>query len=160
MKKMILIAVLIAVAFAAAGIVGVVFAQDDTPPFTGHGPMLDGQGVLHTYMVAVFAEKLDLNVDDINARLAAGERMVDIALSAGVAVEEFPAFMTEVRSAALDAAVADGVITQEQADWMKSRGSGHGGMGAGDCDGTGPQGHGGFGHGGMMRGQQYQQVNP
>ena len=86
--------------------------------------------------------------------------MYDIALSAGVMDEEFPALMTEVRAAALDAAVADDVITQEQADWMKSRGFGRGGMGAGDCDGTGPKGHGGFGRGGMMGGWQYQQVNP
>jgi hypothetical protein len=129
---------------------------------TRHGPMRNGEGPLHTFMTIEFARKLDLNVNDINTRLAAGETMYDIALSAGVTAEEFPAVMTEVRAAALDAAVAANVITQEQADWMKSRGYGHGGMnGTGNCTGTGPQGGGMRGqHGGMMGGWQNQQVNP
>ena len=166
MKKTILIAALVLASLVVVG-VGVVFAQDETPPFAGHG-MMNGQGVMHTFMVTEFARKLDLNVNDINTRLAAGETMYDIALSAGVTAEEFPAIMTEVRTAALDAAVAANVITQEQADWMKSRGFGQGGMhGNGNCDGTGPQGQGGYGRGmmnsgclGMMGGWQGQQTNP
>ena len=166
MKKTILIAALVLASLVVVG-VGVVFAQDETPPFAGHG-MMNGQGVMHTFMVTEFARKLDLNVNDINTRLAAGETMYDIALSASVTAEEFPAIMTEVRTAALDAAVAANVITQEQADWMKSRGFGQGGMhGNGNCDGTGPQGQGGYGRGmmnsggrGMMGGWQGQQTNP
>ena len=167
MKKTILIAALVlaAVAVVAVG-AGVAFAQDVTPPFAGHG-MMNGGGAMHTFMVTEFAKRLDLNVNDINTRLAAGETMYDIALSAGVTAEEFPAIMTEVRAAALDAAVAANVITQEQADWMKSHGYGQGGMGNGNCDGTGPQGQGGNGRGmmngggrGMMGGWGNQQVNP
>lgn len=168
MKKMILISVLVVAALAIAAVgVGVAFAQDVTPPaFNGQSPMQNGDGPLHTFMVTEFAKKLDMNVNDINTRLAAGETMYDIALSAGVTAEEFPAVMTEVRAAALDAAVAANVITQEQADWMKSRGYGQGGMkgdGNGDCDGTGPQGQGGGRGHGMMnggRGWQNQQSNP
>ena len=164
MKKTILIAALVLASLVVVG-VGVVFAQDETPPFAGHG-MMNGQGVMHTFMVTEFARKLDLNVNDINTRLAAGETMYDIALSAGVTAEEFPAIMTEVRTAALDAAVAANVITQEQADWMKSHNMGAGGMG--NCNGTGPQGQGGgYGRGmmngggrGMMGGWQGQQTNP
>lgn len=168
MKKTILIVVLVLAALVAVG-VGVAFAQDDVPPYAGHGPMMNGQGAMHTFMVIEFAKRLDLNVNDINTRLAAGESMYDIALSAGVTAEEFPAVMTEVRTAALDAAVAANVITQEQADWMKSHGFGQGGMGSGNCTGTGNQGQAGsFGHGGMMGGGrggmmggwQNQQVNP
>jgi len=172
MKKTILIAafVLAALAVVAVG-AGVAFAQDVTPPYTGHGPMMNGQGPLHTFMVVEWAKKLDLNVNDINTRLAAGESMYDIALSAGVTAEEFPVVMTEVRTAALDAAVAANVITQEQADWMKSH-MGSGGMhgnGYGNCTGTGPQGQAGYGRGmmngggrGMMGGWgwQNQQTNP
>ena len=153
MKKTILIVVLVVMALAALG-VGIAFAQDETPPYGGTG-MMNGQGVLHTFMVTEFARKLDLNVNDINTRLAAGESMYDIALSAGVTAEEFPALMLEVRTAALDAAVAANVITQEQADWMKSHGYGQGGMGSGNCTGTGPQGgmNGWGGNGrGMMNG--------
>ena len=170
MKKTILIVALVLAVVAVMGIgAGVVFAQDGTPPYSGQGPMRNGEGPLHTFMVVEFAKALDLNVNDINTRLAAGETMYDIALSAGVTAEEFPAIMSEVRVAALDAAVAANVITQEQADWMKSRGYGQGGMhGNGNCDGTGPQGQaGGNGRGmmngggrGMMGGWQGQQTNP
>jgi hypothetical protein len=164
MKKTILIVALALTALVVTG-AGVAFAQDETPPFGGQG-MRNGQGPLHTFMVTEFAKKIDLNVNDINTRLAAGETMYDIALSAGVTAEEFPTLMAEVRAAALDAAVAANAITQEQADWMKSHGYGQGGMRGGDgiCDGTGPQGQAG-GHGrGMMngggRGWQNQQTNP
>ena len=127
MKKTIIIAALTLAVLAVVVVgAGVAFAQDETPPFAGHGPMMDGQGAMHTFMVIEFAKKLDMNVNDINTRLDAGESMYDIALSAGVTAEEFPAIMTEVRSNALDAAVAANVISQEQADWMKSRGFGQG----------------------------------
>lgn len=168
MKKTILIAVLVLLALGVLG-VGVAFAQDGTPPYGGRGPMMqDGSGPLHTFMAVEFAKKLDLNVNDINNRLANGETMYDIAISAGVAPEEFPAIMTEVRSSALDAAVKANVITQEQADWMKSRGFGRGGgMGYGNCTGTGPAGgqyapQGGRGSNMMGGGwgRQNQQTNP
>ncbi len=163
MKKTILIVTLAVLALGVLG-VGVVFAQDTTPPFTGQGPMRNGDGPLHTFMTIEFAKKLDMNVNDINTRLAAGETMYDIALSAGVTAEEFPAIMTEVRTAAVDAAVKANVITQEQADWMKSRG---GMIGTGNCDGTGTQSgqrgpQGGHGNGMMGGGQGWnsQQTNP
>jgi hypothetical protein len=121
-------------------------------------------------MVTALAEKLGLKVDDVNARLTAGETMYDIAVSDGVKAEDFPALMVDVRTKALDAAVTDGVITQAQADWMKSRGFGRGGMGNGYGNGTGtcPMGGGSFGPqggrgNGMMGGgwgRQNQQTNP
>jgi hypothetical protein len=181
MKKTLLIVALVLAALAAFG-VGTVFAQDAQPPYNGggRGPMMQNgeQGPLHTFMVTEFARKLNLNVNDINTRINAGETMYSIALSAGVTAEEFPAVMTEVRSNALDAAVKANVITQEQADFMKTRGFGQGGgMGNGNCTGTGPNGTGfnsgtgfgpgqGMGQGRGMMGQggggrwQNQQVNP
>jgi hypothetical protein len=166
MKKTILIIALVFAALAALG-VGAAFAQDVTPPFTGQGPMRNGDGPLHTFMVVEWAKKLDLNVNDINNRLAAGESMYDIALSAGVTAEEFPAVMTEVRTNAVNAGVAANVITQEQADWMLSHNQGGGMHGNGNCTGTGPQGQAGGGRGmmgggghGMMGGWQGQQTNP
>jgi hypothetical protein len=165
MKKTILIVALVVVALGVLG-VGAVFAQDQVTRFVGRGSMMQNGagGSMHTYMVTEFANKLGLKVDDVNARLTAGETMYDIALSAGVTADKFPALMTEVRTNALDAAVKANVITQEQADWMKSRGFGQSGMmnganGAGfdgDCpmqdgdtqNGTGFRG----GPGGMMNG--------
>lgn len=177
MKKTILIVALVILALGVFG-VGAAFAQAGTPPFGGRGPMMqDGTtGPLHTFMAIEFAKGLDLNVNDVNTRLAAGESMYDIALSAGVTAEEFPAVMTEVRANALDAAVKANVITQEQADWMKSRGFGRGGrMNSAGFDGDCPMQDGanqngfrggpglmgnGNGRGGMMNGWGSQQVNP
>ena len=152
--------------------VGVAFAQGPAP-YTGGGMMGNNGGYLHMYMVNAFAEKLGLKVEDINARLTAGESMYDIALADGVKAEDFSALMVEVRTIAMNAAVKDGVITQEQADWMSSRGFGRGGMMNGN-GGTGcPMQNGtGTGYGpGMMNngngrgmgrgfGWQNQQTNP
>jgi hypothetical protein len=164
MKKTILIVSLV-VALAALG-VGVAFAQGPAP-YAGNGLMLQsGGGYLHTYMVSALAEKLGLKVEDINARLTAGETMYDIAIADGVKAEDFPALMLEVRSSALSAAVKDGVITQAQADWMNTRGFGRGGYGTGNCpmqNGQGAQPNRGRGFGpGMMGGLgwQNQQTNP
>jgi hypothetical protein len=168
MKKTILVVGLVVAALIAFG-VGVAFAQSPVP-YAGNNPMMQsGGGYLHTYMVAGFAEKLGLKVDDINARLTAGETMYDIAIASGIKAENFPALMIEVRANALSAAVKDGVITQEQADWMSSHGFGRGGMGygKGGCpiqNGTGASyGPGMMGNGGGMGhgfGWQNQQTNP
>jgi len=182
MKKSILIVALVVAALGVLG-VGAVFAQDQTPPFVGRGSMMQNgtSGPIHTFMATEFAKKLSLNVDDINTRLTAGETMYDIALSAGVTAEEYPALMTEVRANAVDAAVKANVLTQEQADSMKSRGGGmmSGANGAGyngDCpmqDGDTQQNGQGFRGGpggsmengqarggGMMGGWGAQQTNP
>lgn len=160
MKKTILVAALVVLALGVFG-VGAAFAQDATPPM-GRGAMMQngGAGVLHTFMTVEFAKELGLNVNDVNTRLAAGETMYSIALSAGVTAEEFPALMTKVRTNALDAAVKANVITQEQADLMKTRGYGQGGMGAGNCTGTGPQGQSVRGQGMTGGGQGRYQSNP
>ncbi|MBM3123550.1 MAG: hypothetical protein FJZ87_00585 [Chloroflexi bacterium] len=140
MKKTVLVVALIVLALGIVG-VGVAFAQDETPPFQGyrHGFMHEGMGPLHTFMTVEFARELNLNVNDVNTRLSQGENMYDIALSAGVTAEEFPNVMQKIRSKALDAAAKANVITKEQADWMKSRGFGGGGMGYGSCGGYGLQ---------------------
>ena len=170
MNKTILIIGLVVAALLAVG-VGQAFAQG-TGPNAGKGPMMQtGGGYLHTYMVAAFAEQLGLTVEEVNARLAAGETMYDIAIASGVAREDFAALMIEVRTQALSAAVEAGVMTQEQAEWMHSRGFGRGGYGSGGCpmqsDGTtGPNPRAGMMHGGgrgMMGagfGWQNQQANP
>ena len=174
MKKTMLIVGLVVAALVVLG-AGVAFAQGPAP-YAGNGPMLqNGTGVLHTYMVTAFAEKLGLKVEDLNARLTAGETMYDIALADGVKAEDFSALMVEVRATAMNAAVKDGVITQEQADWMSSRGFGRGGMmsgnggtgcpmqnGTGTGYGPGMMGRGNGGNGMMGRGfgWQNQQTNP
>lgn len=136
---------------AVLAIVGVVGAPAPTPgtPETpavpgqgfgrgmmGRGGMMGGaaygQGFMHDYMEKIVAEKLGLKVEDLQALHAEGKTFWQIAEEKGLAVEEAQQLMTDARNEALDAMVNDGTITQEQADWMKTRNGGRGGcMGGG-----------------------------
>ena len=80
-----------------------------------------GSGLLHDYMIAGFAAAFDMEVVDLQVRIDAGETMYDVAVSLGYTQEQFTELMVTVRTDAINQALADGVITQEQADWMLSR---------------------------------------
>lgn len=142
MKKFLLGIVMVVVVVAAFGTASSVFAQSSTPqgigPGNGNG-MMGGRGMrggmmsstygtqtglLHDEMITIYADKLGISVDDLNTRLAGGETMADIALSTELTLDEFRTLMADVRSQAIDQAVADGTLTQEQADWMNLRGTG------------------------------------
>ena len=119
-------------------------------------------GLLHDYMEKALAEKLNVPLATVEAQFDAGKTLYQIALDNGIAQENLPAFMLEVRTKAINAALSDGVITQTQADRMLQSG-GHGmgqgmmrgGAGTGPCGGTGvPVGT------GVQRGGRWQQVNP
>jgi hypothetical protein len=135
MKKTIVIAFALAATFGLI-VAGVVFAQDEAPPFGGRGPG-DGSGLMHDYMEKAMAEAVGLSISEFEARHDAGETFYQIALSKGFTSEEIPTLMQAARNTALDAAAKDGVITQEQADWMKSRGFERGGMMNGNGYGNG-----------------------
>jgi hypothetical protein len=143
MKK---IVVVLLVTIVALGAVGMVYAQAPTPeaPFAngayGYGTHMGGgmrggrmgqsefagtgDGVLHDAMIGAFANELGLSVENLEARLAAGETVADVAFAQGLTVEEFQTLMTDARALAVAQAVADGTLTQEQADWMAQRGGG------------------------------------
>ena len=87
--------------------------------------MSRGVGPMHPFMIEALAEALGLEVDDLQAKLQAGESPWDIAKSQGLSDDEITALIQEAHTKALDKAVAAGVITQEQADFMK----GHMGQG-------------------------------
>lgn len=168
MKKLLLVSLIVAVAVLALGTAGYAYAQSQQPNSGTYGPGMmggrggrgmmgggygmfgytdedgDGYGPMHDYMLAGFAEAFGLSVEELQAQLDAGETMYTIAEAQGLTFEEFQALMIEVRTEALNQLVADGVITQEQADWMLSRmarmGQGYG-AGAGSC----PMGGGSFG---------------
>jgi hypothetical protein len=161
MKKILLMVAVIVLALGALG-VGVAFAQGGNPPANPCGGMMGGRGgygAVQTYVVDAFAAKLNLSVDTVNTRLAAGETMYEVALSKGIASADLPAFMSEIHKTAFAAAVKDGVITQVQADFMLER-MAQNGYGTGSC----PMGSGAYGSGrGMMGGWgrgQYQNQNP
>ena len=106
---------------------------------SGYGTMGGGQGLLHDYMIQGWAEAFDTSVEELEARVAEGDHMYVIAEEKGLTTEEFQALMLDVRTNAIQAALDDGVLTQEQADWMLNRPmmSGAGGRGAGGCPGMG-----------------------
>jgi len=143
MNKLLIGVIVVAVAAVAFVTVGSASAQSPTPatpvPGTGFWMGMGGRGMrggaqtgyLHDEMVAAFAKKLNISVDELNDRLAKGETIAQIAYSQGLTVDEFSALMSEARSQALDQAVDNGEITQEQAAWMKQRGGGRGRRGAG-----------------------------
>ena len=94
----------------------------------------DGEeGPLHDLMHDAIAEGLGLTRTELDSRIAAGETPYEIAEAEGLTQAEFFQVMTEARQTALEEAVAQGLLTQEQADWMLDRMGGRGG-----CSGFGP----------------------
>jgi|SaaInl4_150m_RNA_FD_contig_31_1742312_length_1517_multi_15_in_0_out_0_1 hypothetical protein len=102
--------------------------------------MQDGDGVIHDYVQDALAETLGVTVeelDDLNLR--------DHVAEQGLTDEEVADIMAQVFETALDTAVENGDLTQEQADRMKER--------MGNFDGGMPFGRGGRGrHGGAKNG--------
>lgn len=150
MKKRFMIITLAIAVIAALAFAGLAYAQDTTPttpaiPWggrgSGHGMMGgagntggagmmggyrgaargSGTGPMHTYMVEAYAEALGLTVEEVQDQFEAGKTMWQVAADQGLSDEEVQSVMIEARTAALNAMVADGVLTQEQADLMLQR---------------------------------------
>lgn len=154
MKKALVLSLVLVVGVLTFGSVNKVYASTGTPSaaaqtqnygFGNQGGMT--QGLLHDEMVAVAAEKLGISVDDLNARLTAGETLYTIALAEGLTAEEAQALMLDARNHAIDQAVANGDLTQTQADWMKTRSAQMGATGT-----RGPRGMMGGARGGLGTG--------
>ena len=97
-------------------------------------------GALDEFQSAYIAEALGISVDELKAREAAGETLVEIGASLGFDAQAILDLHTEARIAALEQAVADGTLTAEQAEWMISRldnrqGGNSSGLNLGDCTG-------------------------
>lgn len=159
MNKTLLIVAIMLLALGALG-VGVAFAQGGTPPYQPYGGMMQGgrggsggYGLMHDYVERTLASQLGLTEGQVETELAAGKSMVQIALDNGIAQEDLAAFMTDIHKTAFAAAVADGVMTQAQADFMLQR-MAQNGYDYGNC----PMGGGGYGRG-MMGGGRWQ-TNP
>jgi hypothetical protein len=144
MNKIVLSVVIIAVlAVALFGVTETVFAQTSTPQAPGFGPGMMGgrggprggqgfngqEGFLHDEMVAAFAAKLGISASDLDARLDKGETIGQIAYAQGMTAEQFNTMWQDARNQAIDQAVKNGKITQQQADWMKQRSTGAAGWG-------------------------------
>jgi hypothetical protein len=154
MKKTLLVLTVFAVAIGAFAFAIPASAQQPTPVYPGGrggngrgGSNGDGSGVpvqqhinlnglladdMHTYI----ADFLGITTTALKDRLDAGETLMQIGLSLGFSQEEIFDLMIDARVDALNQAVADGSITQEQADWLISRlENRRNGATAGSCDG-------------------------
>ena len=139
MNKFVKTILVVAIAAVALGAGGVAYAQSPSQSVGsgvaamggrgsqggyGSGNMVAGEGILDDYIMAAYAEALDIDPTDLEARLDNGETMAQIALSAGMSLDESRALMVEVRTQAVDQALAAGVLTQAQAELLKLNGTG------------------------------------
>jgi hypothetical protein len=123
-KKTILVTTLVVLALAMLGI-GSVFAQGAQPPVQ--------RGWMHDYLEQALAAKLGLTEAQVEDQFAAGKTMYQIAIDNGIQEADLTTFIFEVHQEAFSNAVEDGVITQQQADWMLQRMQNRGGNGSGNC---------------------------
>ncbi len=145
MNKVFFVGVLVAVLLVALGIAGVAYAQDQTPTAPEntygagmmgaqgrHGGMMGGwqsagasqagvNGLLQDYMMEAVASVFGVTPEELQAAHDGGQTLWDLVQEQGLTQEQFAEKMLAARTQALEQAVADDVITQEQADWMLSR---------------------------------------
>ena len=133
MKKLSLLIIGITMLGLALFGVSSVLAQEPTPPAfpsnpVGRGPRdpFDGQhgggnGFLKEYMPYALASEFGLTLEELDALHKEGITLREYAQEEGLSSEEFQNKMISARQTALQEAVADGVLSQEQADWMLNR---------------------------------------
>ena len=76
------------------------------------------EGLMHESMIDSLAESLDLSPQEIEARHDAGESLWEIAEAEGLSDEEISVLMFSAHDVTLADAINDGLLTQDQADWM------------------------------------------
>ncbi len=95
---------------------------------SGSSPMGPGwnfgrgmQGPMQQYMLNAVAKALDITPENLQTRLNGGASLWQIAQEKGMTQEQFQQAMSNAFSEALKQAVADGKITQAQADAMSKQ---------------------------------------
>jgi len=135
------IALLAVLAVTAAGVV-VAYAQTPTPAANfgpgwmmgssdqagyghgrigGRGGMLGASSEMHTFVWNALAETLGLTSDELTAEVSSGKTIAQIAEEKGVSRTDLVAALETAHSDALAQAVADGNLTQEQADSIQAQ---------------------------------------
>jgi hypothetical protein len=165
MKKFMIAGVIVGLFVLTLGAAGLAYAQTQTPPADdapyAHGMMggsgfrggfgggmmgygADAEGPMHEYMIAAMADAFGLTTDELEARHDAGETLWELAQEQNLTAEEFQARIAGARSTAIDQALADGVLTEEQAEWMETHMAQMPGVGfgPGGCHGAGVPGSG------------------
>jgi hypothetical protein len=129
------------VAILAAGAT-VAFAQGENPPDAdacqhgdpfrqkfgmGDGPrglegprpdMEGARGELHELLFSAFAEALDMSVEELEAQLETEKGLMGVALAQGLSEDEARSLFEEVRANAVQEALEQGLIDEEQAERM------------------------------------------
>jgi hypothetical protein len=154
MKKILIVVAVAVVALVIFG-TGFLFSQYQFVSAAGlpqgfgpGGGMMGGRGTygpMHDYVEQALASKLGLTEAQVEAQLAAGKSMYQIVLDQGIVAADVPALLTEVHKTAFDKAVAEGALTQAQADAILGRISANG-FDPANCpmDGARPQDGTGF----------------
>jgi uncharacterized protein (DUF433 family) len=69
----------------------------------------------------LMADRLGLTVEELSERVKNGETLLDIALAQGMNEEDFTTMRADVHEEVLNNAVAEGTISEEQADQIRER---------------------------------------
>ena len=123
---------------------------------TGMGLMAVDEDAMHEAV----ADALGMTIDEFEAAVADGENAYTLALDLGIDFTEVQAAMDAVHDAAFQQAVNDGLVSQEQADWILSHRGGQSaqseGMNRGQSNGsTGMMGRGAGNNGAQTGDCQY-----
>jgi len=136
LKKVLLILVGVALTVGVMGVAGFAYAQTQNPPDAedthlpfgfmkgrggrgGFGGFNGGDGVLHDYLLPAIAEVFGFTDEQVQAFQTSREAMESVRENQ--TIEEMQANMHTAFTAAVEAALADGTITQEEADQMLAR---------------------------------------
>lgn len=116
--------------------------QDGICDACGNAPRemnINLDGALKDYIHEPLANALGISAEELTEHRESGETLADIAADLGFDLAEIRDIFSEVRSEALESAVEDGILTQEEADWLSSRGRGNpaGAPGGGRFNGRG-----------------------
>ncbi len=91
---------------------------------TGMGFMAVDEAVMH----AAIADALGISVEQFEAAVVEGENAFTLAEKADIDIAELQAAMNAVHEAAFQQAIDDGLVSQEQAEWMLSHRGGQSGQ--------------------------------
>ena len=123
MKKLLFIGIGFALAVVVFAGAGFAYAQTAEPPApeapAQMPPVQTGDNPLHDYLIPAMAEVFGLTEEQTAALELSRDTMA--SLRAEMAPEEMQSAMQQVFTLAVENALADGAITQEQADQMLAR---------------------------------------
>lgn len=129
MKNIIKIGIPVILIAAVLAFTGYAYASAGSAGMHGFGgknsadtPQMNAEGsAMQVYMAEAWAQVLEMNPEDVNALLDQGHSHLEIALQSGWTEADLPGLMQAAMSIAAANAQADGVITQEQAQFMLRR---------------------------------------